>query len=64
MENSDWLQKQSEEYRAGYAQAMQDASVTVKETTKFTWRASVLRAQINSAVSTMAAIAARLKGTQ
>ena len=40
-------------------------SVTIKEIVKFTWQASVLRTQINSAVSTMAALAAKLtKGTQ
>ena len=64
-ENADWLQNQSEDYRAGYAHAMRDASVTIKEVVKFTWRESVLRTQINSAVSTMAALAAKLtKGTQ
>ena len=64
-ENPDWLQNQSADYRAGYAHAMRDASVTIKEITKTTWRASVLRTQINSAVSTMAALAAKLtKGTQ
>ena len=59
-ENPDWLQNQSADYRAGYAHAMRDASVTIKEITKTTWRASVLHAQINSAVSTMKALAAKL----
>jgi hypothetical protein len=59
-ENPDWLQNQSADYRAGYAHAMRDASVTIEEITKTTWRASVLRAQINSAVSTMTALAAKL----
>ena len=61
IENADWLQNQSEDYRAGYAHAMRDASVTIKEIMKFTGRASVLREQINSAVSTMEALAAREK---
>ena len=58
--NHDWLQNQSADYRAGYAHAMRDASVTIKEITKTTWQASVLHAQINSAVSTMKALAAKL----
>ena len=59
-ENHDWLQNQSADYRAGYAHAMRDASVTINEITKTTWQASVLHAQINSAVSTMEALAAKL----